>query len=655
MLEALFEAALRSFVLTALVWAILKALRLRNPQIQLTAWTIVLIASLAMPIASKLAAEVMPAAPTPQRLIQSLSPPHFDFPATQIVTLERAHDAEVLPGGDRLARLVSGLRALVASSASTVALFLYWAVAGALLARLLAGLWLTWRIVRAAKPVTESWTSSRDIRASDAIGSPATFGSTILLPSHYWGWSEAKRSAVLAHEAAHIERADFYIHIAASLNRIIFWFSPGSWWLERKLSILAEAASDDAAIIRLRDRPGYAEILLDVSHRSPAPRGGVAMARTGTISQRINRILAETALPTRITRRSQIALAVALSPFVVVAAGPLAQTSPPIVPATVVDEQVAPHHRISIDPVKLDAEAGFYEDKTSGWVLTVKREDDHLVVARTGKAPVPEYPYSDHDFFLTTTAEQDSFVGDDSGAIRVIRKRYGLATPYERISADRAAQLEADYSRRLAEELQPRTPIRLDAGELDRYVGYYRLNSTYTFTITREGDQLYAQGTEQNRFAVFPYSDRDFFYTAVAAQLSFQTSGDGPATGLILHQDGRDRPAQRISAEAAKAVQERLSEEIKPRSTVPVDGALLDRYVGHYANPNIAMAVTREGDHLLAQVLGFNKYRVYPYTDHDFFATTFAAQISFVRGADDKVVRLVRHEHGEDVVLDKDN
>jgi hypothetical protein len=63
------------------------------------------------------------------------------------------------------------------------------------------------------------------------------------------------------------------------------------------------------------------------------------------------------------------------------------------------------------------------------------------------------------------------------------------------------------------------------------------------------------------------------------------------------------------------------------------------------------MTIARRGDHLIAQVMGFDKYGVYPYTGQDFFATKFPAQISFVKDAQGRVVQLVRRQNGEDVVF----
>ena len=49
MIATLAEAALRSFVLGGVVWFGLHVFRVRNPRVHMTAWVVVLLASLAMP------------------------------------------------------------------------------------------------------------------------------------------------------------------------------------------------------------------------------------------------------------------------------------------------------------------------------------------------------------------------------------------------------------------------------------------------------------------------------------------------------------------------------------------------------------------------------------------------------------------------------
>ena len=88
--------------------------------------------------------------------------------------------------------------------------------------------------------------------------------------------------------------------------------------------------------------------------------------------------------------------------------------------------------------------------------------------------------------------------------------------------------------------------ITVDPKTFDGYVGQYQLAPNFILTITREGDQLFAQATGQPKFQIFPESQRDFFLKVVDAQITFETDASGHATSLTLHQNGANMPAKRI-------------------------------------------------------------------------------------------------------------
>ena len=73
MLDLLLESALRSLSLGVAVWLGLALLRVRNPRTQMTAWTVVLVASLAMPALMHRLTVTIPAAVPPLRVVESLS------------------------------------------------------------------------------------------------------------------------------------------------------------------------------------------------------------------------------------------------------------------------------------------------------------------------------------------------------------------------------------------------------------------------------------------------------------------------------------------------------------------------------------------------------------------------------------------------------
>ena len=88
--------------------------------------------------------------------------------------------------------------------------------------------------------------------------------------------------------------------------------------------------------------------------------------------------------------------------------------------------------------------------------------------------------------------------------------------------------------------------MHIDPKILDNYIGSYELAPNFILTVTREGDHLITQATGQGKVEAFPESDRDFFLKVVDAQITFETDSQGRATGLILHQNGKDHKARRI-------------------------------------------------------------------------------------------------------------
>ncbi|HEX4825361.1 MAG TPA: serine hydrolase [Candidatus Polarisedimenticolaceae bacterium] len=86
---------------------------------------------------------------------------------------------------------------------------------------------------------------------------------------------------------------------------------------------------------------------------------------------------------------------------------------------------------------------------------------------------------------------------------------------------------------------------KVDPAVVARYVGRYQLAPNFILSITREGDQLFAQATGQPRLEIFPEGQQDYFFKAVDAQITFETDANNRATGLVLHQSG-DHRATRI-------------------------------------------------------------------------------------------------------------
>ena len=371
----LLEAALRSVLLALAVWAGLRVFGVKNVLAQKAAWGLVLVSALAMPLLlpfsahwSVLPANVRVVIPAdPQTLLEELQariktspqpkPPEIKTVSETAPALEAAPTsegtAESLPtetSEDRPAATVQpdshatetpnfniSSRSLpqrdavtLSSSAAQPAmaprsnglsvlstiLWLYLAVAGVLILRLVCGLAAALRLLHTAKPITLDalvpHSASLRLLCSARVASPVTICSSIVLPADYATWDSEKLRIVLAHERSHIRQGDFYLQLLAGVYAAAVWFSPLGWWLKRTLSDLAEAISDRAGLEEAADRTSYAQILLEFA-ASPRPTLiGVAMARSGSISRRIERLLNDSSFSQAFagTRRGLVALAV---------------------------------------------------------------------------------------------------------------------------------------------------------------------------------------------------------------------------------------------------------------------------------------------------------------------------------------------------------
>jgi bla regulator protein blaR1 len=268
MLLQLLESASRAFALGGAVWLGLWLLRVHHPQARMTAWTVVLMVSLAMPALMRWTTVTIPGGSAPPATtidqpsaVWRLSTEPVEFSPG---TADSSPSSEQ-PDVDRHASAAFADPRFSATDWPAIAMGLYLAVAGGLLLGLMIGLAITWRLLSRSKRIVENWTTGLDVRASAGIATPVTFGATILLPAEWPDWSPTKRQAVLAHERSHVTRGDFLVLLLATWHRALFWFSPFSWWLLKELAETAELVSDDAAIDLLGDHLSYAEILLDVA------------------------------------------------------------------------------------------------------------------------------------------------------------------------------------------------------------------------------------------------------------------------------------------------------------------------------------------------------------------------------------------------------
>jgi VWFA-related protein len=165
-----------------------------------------------------------------------------------------------------------------------------------LFVRMARAYWGLSRVLGDVSPIPDLGHAVCESPSLVAPGSVGYFRPRIILPQSWRAWDASKLRAVLAHEKAHIQRADWLILFASQVNICIFWFHPLAWWTDREIARLAEEACDDAALSEMADPDEYAAALVDIALAAGAGNGVlnwrvISMARHSNVTGRVNRIL----------------------------------------------------------------------------------------------------------------------------------------------------------------------------------------------------------------------------------------------------------------------------------------------------------------------------------------------------------------------------
>ena len=137
---------------------------------------------------------------------------------------------------------------------------------------------------------------------SQHIQGPLAIGilrSLVILPaSALMALSPEQLEAVLAHELAHVRRADYLWNLIQTMVETLLFFHPAVWWLGSRLRQQRELCCDDVAVQSCADPVVYATALLRLEERR-SQRLNLAMALDGHkpwsgLGLRIARILGET-------------------------------------------------------------------------------------------------------------------------------------------------------------------------------------------------------------------------------------------------------------------------------------------------------------------------------------------------------------------------
>ena len=188
-------------------------------------------------------------------------------------------------------------------------------------------------------------------------------------------------------------------------------------------------------------------------------------------------------------------------------------------------EQLAPRYtnkRFTITAKALDAIAGYYDYDED--VLKVTVDGGKAYVELSERSVFEIFPKSETEFFYKVGDGQITFVNDESGkVVKAIHFRSGHTTNAPRMDV-----------------------FLVDTESLDAILGKYDYGEDGKLTVTRDGDEVFAQFTGQPKSPIYPKSATEFFWRMVDAQITFVKDASGKVTKAIHQQDGEKTDAKKI-------------------------------------------------------------------------------------------------------------
>src|SRR6185369_14635614 len=184
----------------------------------------------------------------------------------------------------------------------------------------------------------------------------------------------------------------------------------------------------------------------------------------------------------------------------------------------------------------------------------------------------------------------------------------------------------------LASRETPKLDSKVSPKAFDAVAGRYDYGMAI-LTVTKEGDRVFAQLTGQPKFEIFPKSETEFFWKAVEAEVSFVKNDKGEVTKAIHRQGGQTINAPKL-------------EDVR---IAKVDAKIYDGYAGKYdyGQGKSIMTVTREDEHLFAQLTGQPKFEIFPKSETEFFWKVVNARVTFVKDQSGKVTKAVHEQGGQ--------
>lgn len=154
------------------------------------------------------------------------------------------------------------------------------------------------------------------VRTTAAVDTPAAVGwrrPAVLLPESVVGRLDGPElDALLLHELAHLRARDDLVVTLAAAARVALFHHPGAWWLSRRAASEREHRCDDLVAASTGDRATYVRALVGLEERRASPALSALHAATGSLVERVRRMVDPPARPSPRRRLAGLATATAV-------------------------------------------------------------------------------------------------------------------------------------------------------------------------------------------------------------------------------------------------------------------------------------------------------------------------------------------------------
>jgi CubicO group peptidase (beta-lactamase class C family) len=166
-------------------------------------------------------------------------------------------------------------------------------------------------------------------------------------------------------------------------------------------------------------------------------------------------------------------------------------------------------------------------DFQNGAVMTITAEGKDLYAQLSGQNKFPIFPSAPDEYFWKVVDAKIKFMKDEKGVV------------------SHGHFVQGGFSID-AKKIPDEVIVSIDPKLYNEYAGKYDYGNNIIITISNENGKLYAQGTNQPKFEIFPISEKEFTVKEINARLTFVREAAGKASKLIVDMAGQKKESLRV-------------------------------------------------------------------------------------------------------------